>query len=26
LRADFDRMSSFGSGRLRTALAIRPLD
>jgi len=26
LRTDFDRMSSFGSGRLRTALAIRPLD
>lgn len=25
-RADFDKMSSFGSGRLRTALAIRPLD
>lgn len=26
LRADFDKMSSFGSGRLRTALALRPLD
>lgn len=26
LRADFEKMSSFGSGRLRTALAIRPLE